>query len=76
MKFHKAGWPPLSLGELEALSQLDLDGRTVKNAVHVLKLWLGSAGEGAVVGSSLITDLKKVLELAAGTLVEGQKKGF
>ena len=55
--------------EFQALAQLDLDGRTICNAVHVLKLFM-EQGKGEIVS---IRDVKQTLELASGK-VQGQAK--
>ena len=62
----KAGWGrgALSNATLARLSRLQMDGRTIKNVVHVLNLYTGAAEKTSV----SLHDLKEVLKVGTGNL--------
>jgi hypothetical protein len=54
----------ISEAEFERLGQLDLDGRTIQNVVHVLKLYLGKERKKPL----SLSDVKIVLGVATGNV--------
>jgi len=73
-EFDQAGWNAhtISDADIERLGQLDLDGRTIKNVVHVSKLLI-AAKKDATVSLSL---LKQTLEIATGNIEGGARKAI
>lgn len=61
----------ITQADLEALAQLDLDGRTICNTVHVLKLFMEQEKKEIV----SIRQVKRILGIATGKLqVEARKQ--
>lgn len=64
MEKAELGIQSISNADISRLGLLELDGRTIKNVVHVLKLFR-KTGSGT---STLLLDLKQVLEVATGSI--------
>lgn len=63
-------WHAMSDAEYEKLAQLELDGRTIKKTVRVLRLYFGPEKEKHV----SMTDVKIALEMATGNIDSEAKK--
>ncbi|KAH8592018.1 P-loop containing nucleoside triphosphate hydrolase protein [Bisporella sp. PMI_857] len=59
----------ISEADFEMLSQLDLDGRTIRNVVHVLKLFAGTENKNPF----SLSDVKQVLGITTGN-AQGEAK--
>lgn len=74
-KQREAGSTALCDADFAALSQLKLDGRTIKNVFHVAGLYSkGSKGKGNVGDGVSLADLKAVLEISLGDVSDELKQ--
>jgi len=71
-EIEKGGWgsDALSRDDFAGLAKLDMDGRTIKNVIHVLKLFTGSEERDSL----SLASLKQVLDIATGNLDDDARK--